>query len=332
MNAKPPPIRDELEKPKILIVDHQATRLFSVEKILNKMDVTLFEASSGEDALELSQKHEFAAVLAHANMPAMNGIQLVEKLHRQVETRDLPALLFVDNLDQINLESLGAMDGNLDLLFWPASEKMIVCKVMVFLNLFRYRRALDKEVLKRKRIEEKLKQSAQLDQLTFIANRRYFKQQFAVEWRRLLRDFKAFSLIMTDIDFFESYKDALGYQSGDLCLIKVGNAIRSAFSRAADFVARIEDAGFVVVLPDTDVKGAKKIAERIKKAVEDLAIQHPNSSVSDFVTISQGVGTIITSPHIEPNELIALADQALFQAKKKGGNEIFIAEFNKTGA
>ncbi|MCB1045277.1 MAG: diguanylate cyclase [Acidobacteria bacterium] len=319
------PVHDDLERPKILIVHDNSAELFAIETMLSKLEVTLFEAGSGAEALSLCERHDFACIMIKLELKEMDGYQTALQLYERDRAKSVPCI-FLGTAVEETFEQLVMADMTVDHCELPVIPAVLLAKTNMALHIHRYRRALDKEILKRRRVEEKLKQTAQVDQTTFIANRRYFKQQYAVEWRRALREYKPFSMIMVDIDFFEAFRDRYGSQASDLCVIRVGKAIRQVISRAADFVARIEGAGFVLVLPSTPSKGAVKLAERILERIHKLSIEHANSPVSQQVTVSMGVATVITSPNIEPNELIAMGDQALFRAKKDGGNQFFVQE------
>lgn len=318
---------DELERPSVLIVDTDAKRLFALESMLNCLDVTLFEADAARDVIKLQKKQDFAAILIRATRGDMDVYSLTHYLQTHQDTRQAPVIFITPSYQEERCELLDFSAGNLELMLEPVIQPVLVGKVASMLTLFQYRRALGMEMMKRRRLEEKLKETSRTDQLTFIANRRFFRQQYAVEWRRLLRDQRPFSLIMLDIDFFELYRDTYGQELSDLCIIKVGKELSRCVARAADFVARIEDAGFAVVLPDTAAEGARKVAKSIRESIRRLALEHASSPSGRWVTVSQGVGEVITNPSIEPNELIALADHALFQAKKKGGDQIVVSEF-----
>jgi len=318
---------NDFEKPKVLIVDDRPARLFELEALLNRLDVTLFEAHSGKIALELVIKHDFALMLVRADLKDVNGYDLAREMRARPKILHVPVIVIDSSVDEEKLEEVNIEEGTLDFIQLPLQESIVIARVSTFLRSYQFKRALEKEEVKRRRLEEKLKRSAQMDDLTFIANRRFFKQQYIVEWRRMLREYKPFSLIMVHIDGFDIYRDAYGPQASDLCLIKVGKTIKGSLRRAADFVARIEDGGFVAVMPNTDAKGATLIAERVKENVNALGLEHLNSMVAKHITVSQGIGSVTTSPHIEPNELIGLADQALFKAKKEGGNCHFLEEY-----
>ncbi|MGB3403385.1 MAG: diguanylate cyclase [Microcoleaceae cyanobacterium] len=187
-----------------------------------------------------------------------------------------------------------------------------------------YNSELQKQVKQRTQaLEEaniKLEEIAQTDALTKIPNRRQFDQGLQVEWRRLLRSQKPLSLLLIDIDYFKRYNDYYGHPQGDLCLFKVAQTLQQAVYRASDLVARYGGEEFVVILPETNQAGAINIAKRIQKSIISLEIPHQTSEVSDFVTCSIGIASLIPSPNTQPANLVAQADKALYVAKAEGRN------------
>jgi len=186
-----------------------------------------------------------------------------------------------------------------------------------------------KDISDRKKAEEALQQAnmelqrlASIDGLTQIANRRRFDEVLKLEWRRLQREKLPLSLIMIDIDYFKIYNDTYGHQQGDNCLQSVARSISQQSKRPADLVARYGGEEFVVILPNTDIEGATHLAEQIRKQVQLLNMPHKNSPVMPIVTISLGVSTIVPVPDYSPEQLLAGADQGLYQAKETGRNRV----------
>ncbi len=165
-----------------------------------------------------------------------------------------------------------------------------------------------------------LQKMATLDALTQVANRRYFEEYLYQTWWKCERDGKQLSLIMCDIDHFKLYNDFYGHQVGDRCLQQVVVSIQQGL-RDSDLVARYGGEEFIVVLPNTDEKGATHVAERICQKVVELKVEHEKSTTSSFVTVSCGVSSVQAHPQLSPVELIASADRALYLAKAKGRNQ-----------
>mgnify|MGYP005846382459 CR=1 FL=1 len=185
-----------------------------------------------------------------------------------------------------------------------------------------------RDITEHKQVEEKLKSLSTLDGLTGIANRRYFEEYLERELRHATRNAEPISLIICDIDFFKLYNDNYGHINGDECLKKVAATIKNTIKRPGDLVARYGGEEFAVVLPETNLEGAAVVAETLRANVEAKRIKHEKSEISDFITISLGVASVVPSPDFSPSTLVALADQALYQAKKEGRNKVIIFGFN----
>ncbi|NET27675.1 diguanylate cyclase domain-containing protein [Okeania sp. SIO1I7] len=174
------------------------------------------------------------------------------------------------------------------------------------------------------KLNQELKEIAYIDGLTGICNRRHFEEKLDQEWKRSTRENTSMSIIMVDIDYFKPYNDTYGHQQGDKCLQQVAQTISAAVKRPGDFVARYGGEEFVVVLPNTSIEGALKVAENIRTQIEALRIPHTASAVSKFVTSSLGVANSYCSTDSNPKILLEAADIALYNAKNAGRNQVYI--------
>jgi diguanylate cyclase (GGDEF)-like protein len=167
---------------------------------------------------------------------------------------------------------------------------------------------------------QELQRLASVDGLTQVANRRCFDDVLDVEWHRSAREQTPLSLILCDVDNFKHYNDTYGHLAGDDALRQVARAIMQATKRSTDLVARYGGEEFVVILPNTDSEGAIAVAREIQTNIGALQLPHSNSDISEFITLSLGVSTLIPHSQSSPATLIALADQELYQAKAQGRN------------
>jgi diguanylate cyclase (GGDEF)-like protein len=177
-----------------------------------------------------------------------------------------------------------------------------------------------------RRINEDLSRLSSLDSLTGLANRRVFDETLKVECARLKRIRSDVSLVMIDVDHFKALNDSEGHQRGDEYLKLVGSELRRLAKRQIDLAARYGGEEFAVILPETDAAGARRVAESMRLAVVGLQLPHPASPVSPLLTISVGVATVTREWHSSPEELIAAADQALYEAKRNGRNRVNVAQ------
>lgn len=171
---------------------------------------------------------------------------------------------------------------------------------------------------------QKLQELAILDGLTAISNRRYFDLVLDNEWQRLTREQKPLSLILCDVDHFKAYNDTYGHQQGDRCLQKVAQILRKSTRRPADLAARYGGEEFAIILPNTDLQGALFIAKNIKQELAQKQLPHSQSSVSQYVTCSMGISTIVPNSQQTANTMIEMADKLLYQAKNAGRNQIAV--------
>ena len=158
------------------------------------------------------------------------------------------------------------------------------------------------------------------DDLTGIANRRYFERSLNDEWNRARRREQPLALILLDLDHFKDLNDRRGHPAGDDCLRRVGAFLAEAVKRSGEVVARYGGEEFAILLPGVDADGALRIAEMLREGIERLG----------SVTASCGVAALIPTNET-PDQLVASADRALYAAKHSGRNCVRVADETTTG-
>jgi diguanylate cyclase (GGDEF)-like protein len=163
------------------------------------------------------------------------------------------------------------------------------------------------------------------DPLTGVANRRQFDAVLRSEFGKACDSGTALSLLLVDIDHFKALNDSCGHLRGDECLARVARTLQSVLKRPADVVARYGGEEFAVILPGIDAIGARGIAESMRVAVLELAILNPGGEAEAFLSVSIGAATFCGSrtgvgEGLRPETVVALADDALYQAKVGGRN------------
>ena len=169
------------------------------------------------------------------------------------------------------------------------------------------------------------KRIAFTDGLTKIPNRRFFDRYLEQQWSKCQREKKDIALILCDVDFFKLYNDTYGHQNGDQCLQKVALALHTSV-RKSDLAARYGGEEFVVVLPNSNPQTALLVANRIRSKLKSMQIPHPKSKASKYVSISMGIASLYHNQVIASEELIAMADKALYEAKEQGRDRAVISE------
>jgi diguanylate cyclase (GGDEF)-like protein len=160
------------------------------------------------------------------------------------------------------------------------------------------------------------------DGLTGLANRRQFESALNTEFKRAARSGDSISLVILDVDYFKQFNDLYGHPAGDECLRQIGDAIHASLNRAGDLAFRYGGEELGVLLPQTNLTGAIKIAEKIRCAVKNLKVPH-SGNPAKVVTISGGVAEYVPGKEkTSPVDLIRAADKALYEAKAHGRNSI----------
>lgn len=164
---------------------------------------------------------------------------------------------------------------------------------------------------------------ARTDSLTGLANRRQFDQVLESEWRRGRRERSQVSLLMIDVDFFKRFNDEYGHQAGDTALQAVAACISRSAVRPGDLGARYGGEEFAVILPSTDIEGAKLIGERLRAAIANLMMPHVGAP-ERVLTLSVGVASMhpLRTPSDLPINLVRDADLAMYEAKELGRNRV----------
>ena len=162
--------------------------------------------------------------------------------------------------------------------------------------------------------------TAETDALTDLGNRRHFTKALDREWRSAIRNETRLSLLLLDVDRFKLFNDRYGHQEGDEVLRMVAGCLRASLNRAPDVAARYGGEEFVVILPDTDAAGAVVIAERIRMAVQRLAIVHQSS---EYGSVTVSIGAASMRPRLGQDSAMLLrdADASLYEAKRLGRNQ-----------
>lgn len=192
---------------------------------------------------------------------------------------------------------------------------------MIFM-VGRLKKQVDSRTWELEQMNEKLRLMATVDGLTGVMNRRCFDEMLDREWKRSLREKVPVAIVMVDVDYFKKYNDTYGHQAGDECLRQVAEAMEKRVHRPSDYAARYGGEEFVLLLSNTSLDGAIKVAEDIRLLIENLKLPHAASEVSSYVTISLGVMTLIPDAGMQISEVVRKADQALYYAKRRGRNRV----------
>lgn len=296
---------DLMLRHKVLIVDDAPTNIQTLHSILSPEHDILF-STSGDDAITMALREHPDVILLDILMPGMDGLKVCAALKEDPRTKDIP-VIFVTVMGEVDDETRGLKLGAIDYIVKPFSPSIIRMRVRNHLELKRHR--------------DLLKALSTLDGLTGMANRRGFEEHLRQEWARAVRLHSSVALIMIDIDQFEMTSDRKPTVDEEDRVRQVANALGKIPKRPADRVARVGGEEFACVLPDTDERGALRIADLMRQHIEELRIVQAVSDTMHHLTISLGVAAAPTS-NDGWEELVRIADERLRQAKNTGRNRI----------
>lgn len=316
----------------VLLVDDQMMVAEGIRRMLvDEPDIEFHYCNDPAEAVSMAVELQPTIILQDLIMPEIDGYTLVKAYRENPDTKNIP-IIVLSTKEDANAKSLAFERGANDYLVKLPDQIELIARIRAHSKGYQTQVQRDEAFQALRDLQVELEKSnaelqmlSSLDGLTGIANRRRFDEFVDNECLRSARENTALSLILIDIDFFKPYNDNYGHLAGDGCLRQVAAALNEVVHRPADLVARYGGEEFVVVLPSTNVDGAVKLAEKLCKKIRSLKIPHEFSEASEHLTISMGITSKIACEGSSPTDLIALADEALYQAKETGRDRYVIS-------
>lgn len=308
---------------RVCLVDDDRVSLAAMAALL-QAECEVVVSRSGRDALRLVRRQPPDLIVLDLEMPDMDGIAVCRRLKDDPLTEDLPVVFLTAHTDD-ETEVRGLAAGAADFIAKPPRGPVVLARI--------------RNLVRMKRLAERLRAEAQTDGLTGLANRSHLNRNLHQEMLRALRQRQPLSLLMIDVDHFKAYNDHYGHLAGDGALRQVAQGLKTVTHRAGDIACRFGGEEFVILLPSTDLAGAARVAAKLLETIADLALPHAASPTIDKVSVSIGAATFAhdggePTPSSEsqfaaladdaPAELIARADAALYAAKRHGRNQVWI--------
>jgi diguanylate cyclase (GGDEF)-like protein len=316
------------QKVKILAVDDVPSNLFILRIFLKNIDAEIVEACGGHEALKAIRKHEFAAAILDVNMPDMDGYELARRIRSQRRCEDLP-IIFLSAVYSDNYHIFkGYNAGAVDFLAKPFMPEVLIGKILFFIKIYNQQLRLKEIIKELKRTKalmmeqnKVLEELASQDMLTGLYNRRQLAKILRREADRCRREGGDLSLLIFDLDYFKQVNDTYGHDFGDYVIKEFAARILSCISDS-DHAFRFGGEEFIVVLPQTDLRGAVATAENIRRLCEEKLFQSLPHAIS--MTVSVGVASYRNDPPQRQRDMIRHADSALYHAKQNGRNQVSV--------
>jgi two-component system, cell cycle response regulator len=304
---------------RLLLVEDEPTQLLMTQRMLRRGGFEVETASDGAAALEKLATGRFQLLVTDWEMPGMDGPTLC----RKVRATRLPGYLYILVLTgQISTRSvvIGLEAGADDYVRKPADEAELLARLAAGRRIVRLEQSL-------RDANAQIQRLSITDPLVDTFNRRYLNEQLIQEVEQARRQPRALSAILADLDFFKSINDQHGHQVGDDVLKHFVSLARGAIRENLDWVARYGGEEFVVVLPDTDLAQALKVAEKLRERCAGSVV--PTEWGELRYTASFGVAALEAGegPNGAAAEaLLRQADAALYRSKREGRNRVTVAD------
>ncbi len=290
----------------ILLVDDQEINLEILDAHLKKRFNTV-KVSSGREAIQYCLNTPPDLVLMDVVMPGMTGLETCRLIKSYPQLSDIP-VIFTTSLSNPEDQTECYSAGGSDFIAKPIHPITLMQRVIINLTL--------------KLQTDFLREQVYLDGLTSVYNRRYFNEHGQRCIRQSKRTQLPLSLLLIDVDHFKEFNDIYGHLSGDDCLKSISSVLVSETGRPTDVVCRYGGEEFACLLPETDANGAMIVAQKMCNEIQNLGIVHEASTLKQ-VTVSIGVAVIIPNSD-DLSELVTIADEKLYTAKRNGRNQIVI--------
>lgn len=308
---------------KVLIADDDPVTRMLLSSRLRSSDYNVTVVEDGDAAMRvLAEDDDIRIVLLDWEMPGASGVEVCRFIRKQQRKR-YPYVVLVTSRDE-NEDVVHGLDaGADDYVVKPINAVVLELRLRAACRML----SMQDELM---RVRDALRIEAMHDALTGLVNRAAICRSLDQEVARGSRSGKPVGVVLLDVDHFKSINDSYGHASGDLVLKAVSDCLKQGV-RSYDFVARYGGEEFLLVLPECEWRGAKRVAERAREALEAVRLELPHSVLR--VTASFGVSSTAQARSAEAAQLLSAADRALYRAKRRGRNRVEVCsheDFDRT--
>ncbi|MTI65761.1 MAG: diguanylate cyclase [Firmicutes bacterium] len=293
---------EKLRNINIAVLDDSRLEIEIIKKIFELNGITNVDYYNDPEKLIKSDK-EYSLYLVDYVLPKILGEEVILKLRKKYNYALIIAISSVENQKIISKILSNGAD---DYITKPFNERIFMARLKSNMRTY-----LLLQKLKEKNI--KLQEMVKIDGLTNLYNHKYIFERIKEEIKRAKRYNDELSIVLLDIDDFKNVNDTYGHQVGDNVLVSISNKLKESI-RDIDILGRYGGEEFIIILPETDLKGAYNLAERIRKRIEEMEFKEGFN-----LTISGGVSGLKNNSCLQ---LINKADKHLYIAKNKGKNKI----------
>jgi two-component system chemotaxis response regulator CheY len=298
---------------RVLIVDDDPDARDYLVAVVQEAGYRTAVAASGEQALQLLETEFCPIMITDRNMPGMDGVTLCKRAREG----DYPGYLYIFLLTAQNSSAdivSGLKAGADDYL-----GKRNISAPELVARLGNARRIVSLEQALRRALDQK-RQMANTDALTGAYSRRYLERQLSLELERTRRFNHPLSVLLLDLDFFKRINDRYGHAVGDEVLRNSYRRLRELLPRACDWIGRYGGEEFLIVLVDTDLRGAEVVAQRLVTGMADTPVETSAGPVPVTISVGGAEAAQMMSNDLSFKGMLEIADQCLYASKRDGRN------------
>ncbi len=291
---------------------------------LSREGIEVHEAEDGKQACEIMRTagDKMDIIITDLVMPNMDGMQLCRHIRQDLARQDIPIIVLTAMSDLSEILEVFKV-GASDYLIKPFAKEELLARINVHIERNRVNRELRETIKLLKEANEKVEKMSIQDPMTGCYNRGYLNKQIEMEIKRAIRYGRPLSMILADIDHFKKVNDSHGHQAGDAVLIRFVEILKNVVRSDLDWIARFGGEEFMIILPETTVSNAGIVAEKLRRTVLHGPFYCENAQIN--ITSSFGVTGMdsVTQPVPQSFEqMLKIADENLYQAKKEGRNKV----------
>lgn len=298
---------------RVLIVDDDPDARDYLVAVVQEAGYQTTVAASGEQALQLLETEFCPIMITDRNMPGMDGVTLCKRAREG----HYPGYLYIFLLTAQNASAdivTGLKAGADDYL----GKKNISAPELIA-RLGNARRIVSLEQALRRALDQK-RQMANTDALTGAYNRRYLERQLSLELERTRRFNHPISVLLLDIDYFKRVNDRYGHAVGDEVLRNTYRRLRDLLPRACDWIGRYGGEEFLIVLIDTDLRGAEVVAQRLVQGMAETPMETSVGPIPVTISVGGSEAAQMLTGDLSFKRLLEIADQCLYASKRDGRN------------
>lgn len=316
---------------RVLLVDDQLMIVEAIRRMLAPHpDIEFHYVTDPAAAVDAAAQLAPTVILQDLVMPMTDGFALV-RAYRTHPTLEQVPVVVLSVRDDPKLKAHAFTVGANDYLVKLPDAIELVARIRYHSRSYLNQQQRDEAYRALRSSQQKLLETnlelqrlTNSDGLTGLANRRYFDEYLGAEWKRGQREQSRLGLLMIDVDAFKAYNDNYGHVAGDDVLRRVAAVIQANCARPADLAARFGGEEFAMILPSMSPGGLRLLAEKVRRSIESMQIEHVGSGVTPYVTVSIGAAVLVPGHDGLASQLVEAADASLYQAKRNGRNQIMV--------